>query len=633
MCSIHGSNFKDEPAMREMVKVTRHRGPDDAGMKAFPECTLGHNRLSIIDLSIAGHQPMETPDGRYAIVFNGEIYNFGEIRRELVAMGYSFKSKTDTEVILLGYKEWGKEVVRRLNGMFAFAIYDAKTRELFLARDRIGIKPLYYYHKNGRFIFSSEAKAIFSAGIVSELDIGALNIYFRMLYVPSPMTIWEDIKKVRPGHFLTVKGGKVAEERYWDFPEAPLYSDREAVKKEIRRLLIESVRLQLISDRPVGVFLSGGIDSTIIASLVADETKHLKTFSVGFEETEESEKYNNDARLAKETARILGAEHHEFILSAKEVIAALPDAVRHMDEPVSNHVQAVNMLLAKYTAPKVTVALEGSGGDELFGGYERYYYNALIDRIHRLNAPTRLTLKMLGTFFNKKEFVKKLSTVPGANRYLSFFAQKEERIGSFLSQMYNRVGVTEKAYGELFFDRKMAVPFTREFMRADIRSWLPDESLLRTDKMGMAASLEGRVPFLDHRLVEFADRIPVEMKLGTKGLMRFADVGRGYQGKVILKEAMSQYLPTHVLDAPKWGWFSPAAKWLRGELRPLMEEALSPEFNAGTKDMFDFAVLRGLYADHIDKKTYALNTLWSVLTFQLWFRQFQRSLKLPTPDR
>jgi len=626
MCSIHGLNYKDEGVVREMVKSTRHRGPDDAGLKTFPECTLGHNRLAILDLSSAGHQPMETPDGRYSIVFNGEIYNFKEIRDELAKLGHTFRSKSDTEVLLCGFKEWGTAVLQKLNGMFAFAVYDSKERELFLARDRAGIKPLYYYQKDGRFIFSSEAKAIFAAGITSELDIDALNIYFRLLYVPSPMTVWKDIRKVRPGHFLTVKGAEVVEECYWDFPDAPLHADTEAIKREVRRLLIESVRLQLISDRPVGVFLSGGIDSTIIASLVADETKHLKTFSVGFTDTEESEKYNNDARLAKETAQLLGAEHHAFVLSPEEVIEALPAAALHMDEPVSNHVQAVNLLLALHTAPKVTVALDGSGGDELFGGYERYYYNAYIDRLYGKSRAVRKAFALGAGMLGKREFAQKLSSRPGAERYLSFLAQKDDRISSFLAPQYNRIGVTEEAYRELFFSRKPVEPFTREFMRADIRSWLPDESLLRTDKMGMAASLEGRVPFLDHRLIEFADRIPVEMKLGKKGLA-FADVGRGYQGKVILKEAMAEYLPKHVLDAPKWGWFSPAAKWLRKELRPLMEEALTPEYNAGTKDMFDFAALRRIYADHIDKKAYALNTLWSVLTFQLWFRQFQASLK------
>ena len=631
MCSIHGFNFKDEPAMREMVKATRHRGPDDAGLKLYPECTLGHNRLAILDLSTAGHQPMETVDGRYSIVFNGEIYNFEEIQRELARLGYSFRSKTDTEVLLLGFKEWGKEVLRKLNGMFAFAIYDSKQRELFLARDRIGIKPLYYHHKDGKFIFSSEAKAIFRSGRASELDIDALNIYFRMLYVPSPRTIWKDIQKVRPGHFLTVKAGQVSEERYWDFPEAPLLSDRESVKKEIRRLLIESVRLQLISDRPLGVFLSGGIGSTIIASLVADETKHLKTFSVGFEETEESEKYNNDARLARETARLLGADHHEFILSAKEVIDTLPKAVYHMDEPISNHVQAVNLLLAKYTAPEITVALGGDGGDELFGGYERYYYNAMIDRIRDFKVPVS-TLSLLGKAFGKEEFAKKLESAPGVSRYMQFFAQKENRIAEFLKPAYNRPGVNEQTFEKLFFSNSASSSFSREFMRADIRSWLPDESLIRSDKMGMAASLEERFPFLDHRLVELADRIPVGMKVGTKGLLRFADVGRNYSGKMILKEAMHEYLPEEIretlLNAPKWGWFSPAAKWLRSELRPLMEEVLTPSFNAGTEDMFDFAALRKLYDDHLTKKRYGLNTLWSVLTFQLWLRQFQDTLKL-----
>jgi asparagine synthase (glutamine-hydrolysing) len=626
MCSIHGFNFKNEPAMREMVKATRHRGPDDAGIEFFPECTLGNNRLSIIDLSTAGHQPMKTPDGRFTIVFNGEIYNFADIRKELIARGYSFRSKTDTEVVLYAYKEWGKECLKKLNGMFGLAVYDARQRELFLARDRIGIKPLYYYHRDGKFIFSSEVKAIFKTGVTSSLNVDALNMYFRILYVPSPFTIWNDVYKVRPGHFVTVKEGIVREERYWDYPDAPLLSDALPIQKEIRLLLIDSVRLQLISDRPVGVFLSGGIDSTIIAALVADATKHVKTFTVGFESTEEAEKYNNDAQVAKRTAKHLGAEHHECILRARDVIDALPESVYHMDEPISNHVQAVNMLLAKYTAPKVTVVLEGSGGDELFGGYERYYYNAVIDRIQGAGMPLCKALALLARVADRKEFARKLSLAPGAERYLEFFAQKEARIGSFLRPEYNKATVTKDVFEALFFKEALPRgPFTREFMRTDVRSWLPDESLLRSDKMAMAASLEGRVPFLDHRLVEFADRIPVAMKLGTKGLA-FGDVGHGYRGKKILTEAMEKYIPDDVLKQQKWGWFSPASKWLRTDLRPLLEEVLRPSWHERSKDILDFEALRTLYQDHIDKKTYALNTLWSVLTFQLWLREFGKTL-------
>ena len=610
MCGINGFNFRDEQAIQNMNGKTKHRGPDDVGVFMSGHWSLGHNRLSIIDLSSAGHQPMASGDKKFVITFNGEIYNFLEIKKELEALGHKFQSKTDTEVILGAYQQWGSDCLQKFNGMFALGILNTETEELFIARDRMGIKPLYYYHKNNQFIFSSEAKAILSHPVDAPLNRDALNIYFRLLYVPAPLTMWQNIFKLPPAHFAVVsKTGDIKISRYWQFKNEPLLQDRDYIKQQISELLHDSVKKQLMSDRPVGVFLSGGIDSTIITGIMSQLSDKVNTFSVGFEETEEAAKYNNDFLVARRTAKHFNTKHHEYILSAADVLNNLEAAIYHMDEPISNHVQAVNMLLARQTTEVAKVVLGGDGGDELFGGYERYYYSDMLDKIQRL---------VPGRFLPAK-----FKAAPGVERYMKFFAQKENLVASFLASGANKPAVLPDFLSERYFKEVNKKDFTRQFMRADIMSWLADESLARSDKMSMAYGLEQRVPFLDHRLVELADCIPVAYKIGRKGLL-FGRVGKNYEGKIILREAMAEYLPDFVLGQPKWGWFSPAAKWIRGPLLPLMREVLSPAYNAGTSDMFDFNALQKILDNHINKKVYALNTLWSVMTFQLWYKRFIR---------
>lgn len=625
MCGINGFNFVNELKIQRMNAKTKHRGPDDGGVLLSQKSSLGHNRLSIIDLSPLGHQPMLTPDGRLAIVFNGEIYNYQELKQELLVKGYTFKSKSDTEVLLYAFQEWGAAVLPRLNGIFAFAIIDLHTEDVFIARDHLGVKPLYYYYKDGIFIFSSEVKAILEHDIDTSLNTDALNIYFRFLYVPAPMTMWQNIYKLPAAHSALVRDGKITLEKYWQIKETPVIEDRPLLEREIQRLLKDSVQRQLVADRPVGIFLSGGIDSTIITGLASEVNPQINTFSVGFEQTEDAEKYNNDARIAKQTAAHFGTTHHEFILTAEDIKNNLERTIYHMDEPISNHIQTVNLLLAEQTAKIATVVLGGDGGDELFGGYERYYYNALIDRYQRLspwmrkNFIMQLMLKMTG----KKDILSKLNCPPGLERYFSFFAQKENTLQTFLRPAYNDVQTAREYFGEKYFAHTPAKDFTREFMRVDLQTWLPDESLARSDKMTMAVGLEERVPFLDYRLVELADRIPVEYKLGKKGLQVLRS-GYSYGGKKILKSAMKNYIPDFVLKQPKWGWFSPAAKWIRGPLNPLMKEVLSSQYNSGTSDMFDFVALQTMLDDHVTKKQYNLNTLWAVMTFQVWYRQFMK---------
>ncbi|MEK7125714.1 MAG: asparagine synthase (glutamine-hydrolyzing) [Patescibacteria group bacterium] len=598
MCGINGFNFRDSGLIEAMNEKTKHRGPDDVGVFMSRHWSLGHNRLAIIDLSAAGHQPMASADGKLVITFNGEIYNFLEIKKELLELGYKFQSKTDTEVILCAYQEWGRACLQKFNGMFAFAILNTETEELFLTRDRMGVKPLYYYCQGGQFIFSSEVKAILRHNVEASLNYDALNIYFRLLYVPSPMTMWQNIHKLEPAHYAVInRHGEIKKSRYWEFKNESLLTDKEQIKEQISELLHDSVKKQLMSDRPVGVFLSGGIDSTIITGVMSKLSNQVNTFSVGFEATEQAEKYNNDFLIARRTAKHFNTSHHEYVLSAQDVLGSLGAAIYHMDEPISNHVQAVNLLLARHATAVVKVVLGGDGGDELFGGYERYYYSAIMDKIQRLIPKVFLPAKV--------------KAAPGVERYMKFFAQKENLVRSFLAGGVNKPAMLPGFLSERYFSEVDKQDFTRQFMRTDMVSWLPDESLARSDKMSMAYGLEQRVPFLDHRLVELADRIPVSYKVG----------GCGY-GKVILREAMAGYLPQFVLDQPKWGWFSPAAKWVRGPLKPIMQETLAPAYCAGTRDMFDFKALNVMLENHNSKKIYALNTLWSVMTFQLWYKRF-----------
>ncbi|MDP3900378.1 MAG: asparagine synthase (glutamine-hydrolyzing) [bacterium] len=628
MCGINGFNFRDESLIKKMNMTTQHRGPDDEGIFLSKHWSLGHNRLSIIDLSSAGHQPMFTPDKKFAVIFNGEIYNFLEIKKELEKKGCKFQSKTDTEVILYSYQEWGPKCLQKFNGMFALAILNLETEEVFLARDRVGIKPLYYYYKNNKFIFSSEVKAILRHKVETPLNYDAFNIYFRLLYVPSPLTMWQNIFKLPPAHYAIIKNGDIKLTKYWRLEDDELMSDKDMIIKDVQNLLYDAVKLRLMSDRPVGVFLSGGIDSTIITGIMSRLSNQVNTFSVGFEQTEEAEKYNNDFVVAKKTAEYFKTNHHEFVLSAQDIIDNLAKTIYHMDEPISNHIQTVNMLLAEYTTKQVKVVLGGDGGDELFGGYERYYHNYWLDRLQRVPASFRKNAgvkKLLGAL-GKKEWYNKINAAAGAERYLSFFSQKESLIASFLKQGGD-TGVLPRFMNNRYFKSVDEKNFTGQFMKTDILSWLPDESLVRSDKMSMAFGLEQRVPFLDHRLVELAQCIPLSMKIGQKGF-KMGERGNYYRGKLILIEAMQKYLPEYLLNQPKWGWFSPAAKWVRGPLKPLMLEVLSPSFNEGTRELFNFNELQNILKRHINKETYALNTLWSVMTFQLWYRQFMSGRQL-----
>jgi len=614
MCGINGFNFSNEELIRKMNEKVKHRGPDGDGVFVCDNFSLGHTRLAIIDLSEKAAQPMVSADDSLVLVFNGEIYNFQEIRSQLQQKGYQFRSNSDSEVILNAYREYSTGCLQKFNGIFAFTIYDRRDNSIFLARDRVGIKPLYYYWDpsassgQAKFIFSSEIKAILEHDINRAVDFDALNIYFRVLYVPAPLTMFKGIRKLEAGSYLVFKNGGLENKRYWqpdDFVDLP---DEAEARAEIKKLMKDAVRLQLISDRPVGVFLSGGIDSTVITGIASEYLREkVKTFSVRYDI--DSGKFNSDADLAKQTSEYYKTDHHEFLVSGQDAAKNLFDVIKHMDEPVANATQIATYLLSKYSSKQVAVVLGGDGGDELFGGYERYRLSKLISGYQKLPAGWR---KSFGAAFinrlkNKYPAMEKLN-FSGVVRYLSFMAQKEKDVFGLFSSGYNEE-ITEKFYKESYFQEKIK-DFEKQFMWVDIRSWLPDESLIRSDKMSMAWGLEQRVPILDHRLVELSLKIPTKWKI------------KGNDKKAIFKEALKEYIPDYVINQPKRGWFSPTSEWLRGDLKDLACEVLSESYNSGTQHLFDFIAIKKMFNNHIEKKEYNMNLIWALLVFQIWYKQF-----------
>lgn len=616
MCGINGFNFKDERLLQLMLEQTKHRGPDDQGAWFDDGVSLGHNRLSIIDLSPAGHQPMASSDGRLVITYNGELYNYRELRVELEG-DYPFRTKTDTEVILAAYQKWGRECVKKFNGMFAFAIWNQAAQELFLARDQIGIKPLYYYWDGRQFIFSSEIKAILKHPLALKLNKDALNMFFRLLYVPQPHTPWQNIYKFPPAHFAVVKNGQMQFTRYWQTEKFDDLKDKEEIKSSIRQNVAAAVERQLVSDRPLGLYLSGGIDSTILLGLMSEISGHkIQTFSVGFATDIQPEKYNADFEIAKKTSAYFGSQHTGVMVSARDILDNFEKVVWHADDLVSNHTQTAMYILAEATKQKVAVALSGDGGDELFTGYDRYYLNHLIDRWQYLSAWLRCNFISQG-FFNlagKKDLFGKLNTLPGADRALLFMAQKEATLSQVLNPDFNQPTVTRNFFNQaLFAKSSLLLPedSTKALQYLDLRTWLLDDALNRADRMSMAHGLEVRVPLLDKDLVELAMRIPAKYNMDSRT-----------SGKKLFKEAMRAYLPDFVYNEPKRGFFSPVAKWLRSGLKDWAQEILSLDYNPAAGEYLDFSAIKTIFADHLSGRHYALNTLWPLLVFQVWLKKF-----------
>ena len=597
MCAINGiaggKGKDDEALISAMNSATAHRGPDGSRALFDEGATLGFNRLAIIDLSERAMQPMTDALSRYTIVFNGEIYNYKELKAQLSE--YPFKTESDTEVILAAYSRWGDAAFARLNGMFALAVWDKTEKRLILARDAVGVKPLYYYFENGRLVFSSEIKAILEAGIPRTLNHEAFGHYLRLMYVPQAMTMFEGIRKLPPAHTLSYHDGEIDIRPFKGaWPPAPAVDSYEEAREEVRRTVEGAVQRQLVSDRPVGLYLSGGIDSSVILASASKTHPAINTYSVGFElgEGEEPEKFNADSELAKRTAQHFGATHHEFLLSSNDVLGLFNQAVRYLDEPVGNATALSQLFLAQKVKPTATVVLTGDGGDELFGGYERYRLSLVAEQFGWLMP------------FSQKAQLK------GIERFSQLMFQKDAELLRILGNY--KLPDTKALFKEDF----AGVAHTTDvLMRVDEKNWLVDEALVRGDKMSMAASVEARVPLLDLEVRALLHSLPLSHKVTPLST------------KKILKDAFAAALPQEVLSAPKRGWFSPGAKWLRHpNFVKFADEAFSESYAPAISPLLNLKGIRTMWEAHREKREYHYTILFALLVFLEWAREYKVSL-------
>lgn len=603
MCGISGFNWRDEGVIKKMGKVIAHRGPDAAGFFCEDGISLGHNRLSIIDLSQEANQPMFDDERNLVIVYNGEIYNFKDLKEEL--KGYQFKTKSDTEVILAGYKKWGKGVVKRLNGIFAFAIWDKKRGELFCARDHIGVKPFYYFWDGKRFIFASEVKAILEHDIDRKLDVETFNQFMKVLYTPEPNTLIMCVKKLSQGHTLTLSENKLVLEKYYEPILKSEKLDYGDAKEKVSKTVEDAVKRQLISDVPVGLYLSGGIDSSVVLASVAKVRNNIKTFSIGFdlEDDEEKSKFNRDFDLACDTAKYFGADHHGLIIAESDIVENLESVLENIDDPVSNPTSVAMALLSKFAKKEVTVVLSGNGGDELFGGYERYRLSRRVDIIGKIPAVK---------FFLPGK-IKSALEMSAIERLVQFEFEKDKK----LSPVINKDIFKSAEFVSYYFTKYIHndLDKTDALMLADLKSWLPDQALSLGDKMSMWGSVEERVPLLDKELVDLAMTITLNRKVSP------------FRTKKILKDAFKRKLPQALLREPKRGWFSPGAKWIRREgIQKIFKRVLSSKYYEPTNSIFNWEEVDIILEEHISKKNYNLTILWAILTFQIWARKYRITL-------
>ena len=622
MCGIFGVlHFDGSPveraSLKAMAQLTVHRGPDDEGLHLAGACGIGMRRLSIIDLK-GGHQPLVNADGSLALVCNGEIYNFRELRRELEALGHRFATGSDSEVLLHGYSQWGDEVVQRLNGMYGFALWDARRSRLVVGRDRLGIKPIYVYRDAKRLAFASEAKALLTLpGVSADVDPAALSSYLNLGYVAAPASLFKGITKLPPATLMSVEGLRVNEKRYWRLPQQtdPQLSEAQWIERT-RTRLDEAVRMQMVSDVPIGAFLSGGIDSsTVVGLMAAHSDRPIRTYAIGFKGTA-ADAYYNELPYARRVAELFRTEHHE-ILVRPDTAALLPRLLWHLDEPIADSAFITTYLVSEFARRDVTVILSGVGGDELFGGYRRYLGEHYQGYFERLPAWMRRGATAAGRhlpgdrhspLLNLSRLAKGFlqgAELPFEERYRSYvevFPQAD------VARLVRARSAGTDRIGEAFRDATGADALNR-MLAVDAETQLPDDLLLLTDKMSMATSLECRVPLLDHELVELAARMPQSVKI------------RGGRLKHAMKEAVSDLLPSDILERSKRGFGTPMGAWLKGELAPLLHELLS-EASIEARGLLDPAPVRELIAQHDANRVDGTDRLLALMNLEIWARLY-----------
>lgn len=628
MCGICGYIHFDaakrpsEDVLRSMMDTLVPRGPDDQGVYLKDNVALGHRRLSIIDLK-TGHQPMTSDDGSVVIAYNGEIYNFPELKAVLLNKGYRFKTASDTEVVLRAYEEYGEDCVKRFNGMFAFAVWDSRNRKLFLARDRFGKKPLYYAKFDNQLIFASELKAILKhPSVRRQIDFDALTKYLAYEYVPSPHSIFRNIYKLEPGSKMSVRDGDIRVERYWDlrFDISKSFDHREA-RERLLALLKESVKRRLISDVPLGVFLSGGIDSSAVVAMMAElmDPKDIKTFSIGFKERSFDE--SGDARRV---AAYFGTDHREEILSPRVMLDVFPKICGFLDEPFADSSVIPTYLVSAFTRKHVTVALGGDGGDEFFLGYPSFLAHKLDSYFGFVPASVkRASLKLA------------MRCIPASNEYMSlnFKARRFLRGLDFEEKVRHQVWIGSLTPGEQkplllrgvmaedpsgvydrtveFFDNAKGLSPLDRAIYIYVKTYMTDDILAKVDRASMANSLEVRAPFLDTEFTEFAATIPASFKL------------RNFRTKWILKDALKGRLPDETLNKPKQGFAVPVAQWLKEDLKPLLLGAFEKS-KIEREGIFDYAAVNRSIREFLGNKADTRKEIWTLFMFEMWYDKWMR---------
>lgn len=628
ICQVDASPLTPEAGqwVKAMTDRMSHRGPDGEGQWSSGPVCLGHRRLSIIDLS-GGGQPMHSADGQMTVTFNGEIYNYAELKEQLTALGGQFQTSSDTEVILEGYRIWGPDCLARFDGMFAFALWDNQQRRLFCARDRFGKKPFFYTVQQGRLYFASELTGIEQLRHLSlTMNPQAVMRYLAYEYVPTPHSVYTEVQSLPPSHMLLLQDGNLSISRYWDMPmpdESDKRSDNELCE-ELRFLLSRAVRRRMVSDVPLGVFLSGGIDSSIVAGLMARQSSTaIKTFSIGF-----SEASYDESRYARIVAKAFATDHHERVLSAEECADTLPGIISRMDVPMADASVAPTWLLSGVTREKVTVALGGDGADELWAGYEHYigfkvaqWYNAAPSALRRgIIEPLAQLLPSSAGYINPRLAVAtflRAAHAPAWQRVqtmlTAFTPDMQESIldDAFKAQQPGFLAPevlfapTRERYDH-WQPQNAATPLARAF-HVYARQFMLDDILVKVDRCSMLHSLEVRAPFLDKDAAEFAARLPVSRKL------------HGFKRKWLLKKAFAELLPDEILYRNKRGFQIPVAQWLRGRMRPLMEDLLN-ESTLKAQGIFNYQAVRALMDEHVSGRADLRKPLWTLLVFQLWWR-------------
>jgi asparagine synthase (glutamine-hydrolysing) len=632
MCGICGfAGGADDALVRAMTEMLHHRGPDGDGVRCFaseagrPPAALGHRRLAIIDPTPRGAQPMSYGDGRFWITYNGELYNYRELRRMLDQQGFGFHSECDTEVLLAMYARDGVKMLDSLNGIFAFAIWDAERGELFLARDRLGVKPLYYATADGVFYFASEVKALLPALSTPRLRHDSVADFLTFLWVPDPSTMFEGIHKLPAGHYATWAAGSLDIQEYWDMSFAPEARPESEWVEEVRQKVAESVRRQMVSDVPLGSFLSGGLDSSTVVAEMASNGP-VTTYTVGFSgEDLAHEIVPDDLRYSRQIAAEFDIDYHERILEP-EVTALLPKLVWHMDEPVADPAGITTFLICSAARERLTVILSGMGGDELFAGYPRHLATRIgrvtdvLPRSLRSGVRRALTGRiglghpgsLRGPRRNLMKLIGGLDAASTADRYLtycSYYARPE--LDAVLSpDLRHELRGYDPLYRHRdYLHRVKGEDWLNQLLYLDIKTFLPCLNLTYTDKMSMAASTEVRVPLLDDELVELSGRIPPALKL------------RRMSRKYVLKRSQEGTLPKKVIWRPKAGFGAPVRSWLVGDLRPMVEEMLSPEAVSARGLLDPVEVKRLIRANDAGAEDNAMR-IWAMLTLELWQREF-----------